>query len=470
MSARLRHYHLLWHAALAQGHGHAHTIWLWSTAILTLVTAMITALGFGLVPAIGWALCVPAGFALFAWTMLFVPGALGLNTPVNAQLVPGMRARLAELAALLWSGAMALLAAGLFMLSEAPAVHLLLAIAITLGVAGGLHGARGAGVLLALFFGSALFGEYVPGWLLATVRSEAFGVVLVAALAPLGLLAARILFPRAGKRHWAMMAHRADMIQAMETGLQGKGAGNGWANGALLRRAVARRHPRALLMRALGADLTVSTIGGTVGAAVAFAVMHYLAQSGRLPTIQEILASPAHWVFGSGLLLAFLFQAGAIPTWLMRNRGEQALVRLAPAMPAAPGSFNRLLARGLLRQGLILWLFVSAAAILLACAAGIRGMSLVWTACMCCMTLPALALSLRDHARAPSWSIGFMWVFALGLSLIGPLAGAIGFMLFGLPFGLCAMTVAIALAVFLVQRRLRLMVRAPIAFPVGRLD
>ena len=86
------------------------------------------------------------------------------------------------------------------------------------------------------------------------------------------------------------------------------------------------------------------------------------------------------------------------------------------------------------------------------------------------MVLPALALALRDHARTPSWGIGFVWLLAVGLALIGPLAGSILFMLFGLPFWACATLAAIVLAALLVRQRWRLMVRAPFAFPAARLN
>lgn len=469
MNARLGHYQLLWHAALAQAHGRANAILLWSAGGLTVASVTIIAMGLGLRDAVGMALCIPAGFALFAWTMLFVPGALGLNTPANAQLVPGMRARLMELAALVWVGAMGLLAAGLFVLDAKPAATLIFAIATTLGVAGGVHGVRGAGILLALLFVDALAGKYASQWLLDTLYSPQMALLIVAALVPLGMLAARALFPRGGRRHWAMVAHRASL-----SGGWGKDARH-WDLGAyswgslMLRRDVARGRPMKLLLLVLGPDLTVVTLSGATGALIGWGAMSLAVGKGGLAGMREMLASIG-WVVTSGILLAFLFQAGAVSSWLKRSRGEQALVRLAPAMPAAPRDFNRLLAHGLLRQSLAIWSVTSAAALFMAYAGGARGTTLVWQACACCTTLPALALVLRDHARASSWSAGFMWVFAVGLSCVGPLAGATGFMLLGLPFGPCVAVAAIALAGFLIRRRLRLMEAAPFAFPAGRLD
>lgn len=466
---RLGQYGLLWHAAIAQAHPAAHTILLLSLAPMTLLATIVGALGGGMSGAIGAALCVPGISMLFAWTMCFVPGATGLNTPASAQLAPGMRARLLELTVLLWGGAMALLTAGLLVLQDGAAPMLLLAMAMTLGVAAGMGGVSGGWPMVLPLLGASLASKLAPAWLLDAVRSPAATAVVATTMIPCAVLVARALLPQAGDRHWDMLAHRERMLGNGSKGFQFGGlAGYQW-HGLTLERDLVRREPRALMMRALGPDIVAATVAGATIAGLTFAALTYFGRSAATAGLTQVLA-PSASAMTALILLSFLFQAGSVPALVARSRSEQALLRLAPAMPAQAPRFNRMLARGLLRQGLTIWALVSATAVLMALVAGARGNALAASACMCCMTVPAMALALRDHARALSWSAVFYWLFAVGLSLIGPLAGAILFMAFGLPFWASATLASIVVAGLLVYRRLRLMEGAPFAFPAGRMD
>ena len=229
MTRRGRQYAVLWHAAIAQAHPRAHAILLWSMASITLLVATVIALGLGWRAAIGWALCTPAGILLFAWTMSFVPGAVGLNSPANAQLVPGMRARLVELTLLVWLGAMGVFSAGLFVLQDAPAPTLLMTISITLGVASGLAGLGGSLIILAPLLIGSLVSKLAPGWLLDALYSPAASALALASLLPLGLLVTQALLPRAGERHWRMQAHRERMVGAGKKGYAPGGLlGSSW--------------------------------------------------------------------------------------------------------------------------------------------------------------------------------------------------------------------------------------------------
>lgn len=469
MMMRRSHYALLWHAAIAQAHPRAHAILLWSMGLMTLLTTTVVALVAGLHAAIGWALCTPAGVLLFAWTICFVPGANGLNSPANAQLVPGMRKRLLELTLLVWLGAIGVFTAGLFLLQDGPAPALLLAIGVTLGVASGVAGVRGGWIMIAPLLGGSLASKLAPAWLLDALATPAAAALVVASMLPLGVLVTRALLPQAGERHWTMLAHRERVLGAGNKSLVLEGLfGHAW-DSVMLKRDLARRAPRALLMRALGPNLVPITVASAAIGGLTFAGLTYLGESSGSSEVARtmVTVSPAMTAL---ILMTFLFQAGSVPALVARSSGEQALVRLAPAMPGLAPQLNRLLARGLLVQGVTCWALTSAAALLLALVVGARGEALAAQACMCCMVLPSLALGLRDHARAPSWSIVFVWFFAIGVALVGPLIGAIMYMVFGLPFWLCATVAAIALAVLLVRQRLQLVERAPFAFPAARLD
>jgi len=468
-SPRYSQYALLWHAAIAQAHPRAHAILLWSMALMTLLTTTVVALVAGVQEAIGWALCTPAGVVLFAWTMCLVPGATGLNSPANAKLVPGMRARLIELTLLVWLGAIGVFTIGLFMLRDGLAPALLLAIGVTLGVASGVAGARGSWILITPLLAGSIMSRLAPAWLLDALATPAAAALVVASMPPLGVLVTRALLPQAGDRHWNMLAHRERMLGACNKGMVPDGLlGHAW-DGLMLRRDLAHRAPRALLMRALGPNLVPLTVAAAAIGGLTFAGLTYLGESSGSGEVagKLVASSPGMTAL---ILMTFLFQAGSVPALVARNSGEQALVRLAPAMPGLAPQLNRLLARGLLVRGVTCWALTSAAALLLALMVGARGEALAAQACMCCMALPSLALGLRDHARAPSWSIAFVWLLAIGVALIGPLVGALLYLVFGLPFWLCATVAAIVLAAALVRQRLRLVERAPWALPAARLD
>ncbi|MEF9929968.1 MAG: hypothetical protein RR804_19280, partial [Massilia sp.] len=89
---------------------------------------------------------------------------------------------------------------------------------------------------------------------------------------------------------------------------------------------------------------------------------------------------------------------------------------------------------------------------------------------LCCVTLPALALMLRDHARAPRWGMVFYGLAALGLSFISPIVAVFGARWLGWPVWSIATPIALVLTAMLVQRRWGRMCGASMAFPVGRLD
>lgn len=217
--------------------------------------------------------------------------------------------------------------------------------------------------------------------------------------------------------------------------------------------------------RALGPDLFALMAWATLGAALAFGAMTWHLRG--TPIADEPVPM---MLMTSGAMLCFLFPASAVPFWLAHTRGEQALVRLAPVSPTDPARFNALLARAMLRQGLTIWGWVSSVTLLLALASGIRGVGLVWQVCLCCATLPALAVFLRDHARTPRWGMVFYGLAAVGLSCISPIAGVVGARWLGWPVWLIAIPTALVLAAVVVRQRWRVMCAAPIAFPAGRLD
>lgn len=467
--ARASQYRLLWRAALAQSSGSSRHIVGWTTALATLVVATLGWIGTGAQTGIGLGICTPAVILLMLWATLFVPGVAEMGSPANAQLTPGLVTRLRELTALVWALGMAALTLGVVLLLEHPGLVLVWAILLSLSMALGTAGVRSAGYLTLPIWMGFLLKDWLPGWLLAGLAHPVVPLMVLAALGPLGMAAARAMLPRAGERHWDMVAAR-QRWDAHKKGHPGSlEALPGWLPKLLRHMPLPRGRRRdsgALLLQALGPDVRAWALHFVTIVCLLLAVLAVLTRSGILPAIPPAMFNPAAT---SNILLLFLFQVGAIATMLARSAGEQALVRLAPAIPAQRERFNMLLARGLLAQAFGLWAIVSAGALFLAWLTG-GVAALPRQAAMCCMTLPALVLVLRNHARTPRHHMFVLWIAALGLSLTGPAVGALLAWMIDLPYGPTATVVALLLAAVLVRRGLRSAGAAPFALPAGRLD
>lgn len=465
MTARITLYRMLWRAALAQSTPQTRAVVGWTTALATLLMVAIGWAGTGPTTGIAFGVGTPAVILLMIWATLFVPGAAEMSTPANAQLTPMLLARLRELTALVWAIAMAAMTAGLVLLMEAAGLMLLWIILLSLTMALGMAGVRSAGYLTLPVWMGFLFKGWLPDWLLAGLAHPVVPLMILVALGPIGMLAARVVLPRGGDRHWELAATR-QRVNSARQGYQGNlESVPGW-----LRFLPQLRSPRAtpggLLLRALGPDARALTVHFVAVGCLTLAVFILLFRQGILPGVPPDLFNPGTT---NNIMLLFLFQVGTTALSLTRSAGEQALLRLAPAMPAERTGFNRLVARTLLGQALGLWAIVSGGALFLAWLTG--GVdALPRQAATCCMTLPALALVLRDHARAPRWHMLMQWMAAVGLSLVGPIAGALLAWAVGLPFGPTATMIALALAAVLVGRGLGASARAPFAFPAGRLD
>lgn len=463
--ARASQYRLLWRAAMAQSSGSSRHVVGWTTVVSTLLITVLGWIGTDGATGIGLGICTLAVILLMLWATQFVPGAAEMGSPANAQLTPSLVTRLRELTALVWALGMVALTLGVVLLLDRPGLMLLWAILLSLSMALGTAGVASAGYLTLPIWMGFLLKDWLPGWLLAGLAHPVAPLMVLAALGPLGMAAARAMLPRAGERHWEMVAAR-QRWDAHKNGHPGSlEALPGWLRCVPLPRG-GRRDPGAQLLRALGPDvrawgLHVVTIG-----CVTLALLAVLTRSGILPAIPPDMFNPA---VTTSILLLFLFQVGTTVTVLARSAGEQALVRLAPAIPGQRERFNMLLARALLGQAFGLWAIVSAGALFLAWLTG-GVAALPKQAAMCCMMLPALVLVLRDHARAPHHHMFVLWMAAVALSLAGPVAGALLAWTIGLPYGPTATAAALVLAGVLVRRGLRSAGAAPFALPAGRLD
>jgi hypothetical protein len=297
----------------------------------------------------------------------------------------------------------------------------------------------------------------------------ALAVLLYAGLI---VVAARAIFPEGGERHWNMLARRARVADAagkkdlMVEQVAGSQATKWYA--ASLGRASKRRDARSLVLHGLGPahHLGELVVGLALLSCVLLAVGLFAAW--RAGADADVVGGIG-WLFACLLLFVPFSTIVRLDGQVAAHPAEQALLRLAPAMPGTAPSFNRHLGRALLQQALKAWAAASSAALALSALGGAGATTLLNLACACCLILPLVAAPLRNHARrAPllAWVAVTLLVVSAGMDLL------LGFSArhAGLPVLPVAAALSVATAAFAVRRGLRVMENSPFAFPAGRID
>jgi len=321
MSAVMKDYYLLWRMALSIRHPRAHVFFLCATAVATLgLGALIQLKEDDLLRTVILSLQVVLGFLLVGALFYFIPGAVKLNTPATARLVPRMRRRLMGLtilACVVATGAVALMA---MMGSDTRAEAALVFLGTGSGIAMyGLaqSGHRAAGVGQFALFGVIFFNSSVPPGLLEPLtHGSGFAIATLLMLA-LGAFVLQAMFMNGGERHVAACAARALQAERLsatgqfrERKVRGFGA-------ALYRRILARdsrrrdsgQLSRRLLGHLLGAAshpvhhaLTLASLVAIV--ACALLGIHLFASADTQHMVTNI-----GWLFASGLLLVPFFDS-----------------------------------------------------------------------------------------------------------------------------------------------------------------
>ena len=470
MNTRLQDYRLLWGAAVSHGNPFNSPIVRFGGAFILLLAMAVQWKRQGVGGALAWAwgfLCV---MLLLNWAYRFVPGAVKLAAPANAKLVPRMRGRLAELFCVVWFVGTAGIVLASF--SEGmPGLVLLWCVAITLGsaLAGAGHPA-GLPVLLAVVFIPLSVKRYLPalGGMLSHPASLALALLLSAGLAA---CVARLIFPAAGERHWRMVAKRARMMDAaVNPGIQrdrfpGLRSRRWYAN--TLRRDSARRDSRRLVLHALGSSHHVDELALGLGmlSVVVFVIGTFIGWQ-----VGEEIIGGIGWLIACSLLAVPFATSLRLAQVLTAYTGEQALVRLAPAMPSTAPAFNRHFALALLRGSVKGWALASCAALAVAALGGTALDKLVNLACVCCLLLPMVAAPLRNYAVRTASSPMLPIVQLLASIFVSVVLGFCASPVFGTPVLPVAALLSIGVAGLAVVRGLRLMERAPFAFPAARMD
>lgn len=406
------------------------------------------------------------------WATLFVPGAVLLNSPVNARLLPRQRRRLIQMTAAGWL-ACTLIFAGVF---GSWAVLPLCGIYL-IGLPLMLTGHRQAGPLVFLACGwPALSRAVLPSWLVAQVSGPASVALLCALLLAVGAYALGLLYPAGGD---AVMDRRGEQVKriqrasargAPDTGDVGGPAlkGTRQVYSLALRRDCRRADPATMLMHALGpvAHWT-AWLGAATALVVGGACVHLLITRRLHGGLDEALHVAAS-VGTAALAAIVVFVTAQFGQQLRRTRGEQALLRLTP-LAGDSALLNRRLASQLLRGGLHNWGMMTGCILVATVLAGADGSVVLRQFALCCLAGQVAMIGLLgDYAGAGGWNL-----------MLGLRAAVLAALEAGVAVGLAWLThawvwpwlIAIALvgAVIQLRRSWRRMLAAPCAFPAGRM-
>jgi hypothetical protein len=474
MNAAMRDYYLLWRMALSIRHGRANAMVLGFTGFAALcVGALVQLKEADLLLTAGACVRTLLGGLMAGWMMYFVPGAIRLNTPFTARLVPRMRHRLVELTTLAWTVATA--SATLLSLDTrmVPAFVFLGTGSWIAAYGLGQSGHRAAGVVQCALIFPIVFNGSLPPGLFDALRSGtglAVATLLMLALAAFSLQA---MFMNGGERHYAACEARALQSERMSAAGQFREHKERKFGAALylrvLRRDCRARDAGRLLGHLLGAQnhwvYRAMMLGGLVAlVACALLGVRLFASADTNQMVNAI-----GWLFASPLLLVPLFDSERRNVRLKDTGAEQALFRLVPPMPGTAPAFNRKVNATLLRGALLEWAMLAGTVLLLSALSGAAASSMAMQACFCCLTLPLVGANLRDHARHAGllgWRLFFGAAASLGASFIAAKALE---RVSGLPLVTGAALASLFIALAVVAAGFARSRTAPFAFPAGRL-
>ena len=475
MRSALGDYRQLWLAVMVYRHPVAAKR---APYVMALVIAMTTTFvgilsgewWLGLGYAMRFLLTAPVWVAVF----FFLPGAMLLNSPEFARLVPRMRRRLIELTALVWL--VGTIVPPFIFAKSAGSIWLT---ALIVGAWFACLGLAQAGVVLgtllqvSIIF-SVLFHREFPVDPVRIADHPALLLLCTALLAALATWAGRSMFPNGGDRHYVMRGKQVLAVMAMQA--QPRPAADPTAVSlfgvypAILKRDSRSKRcaPERLLLHGLGPGAHWSVLVVPLVAALVAGVVAKVGLSLFAGQATQQAAADLGWLLPATLLLLPVVVVDGLFGRIAATRHEQALLRMAPALAGARG-FNRQLARALLRMYLLCWLAFTAVMLLLTVVSGASAHVLSIQAALCALALPLAGALLRDFARDP----GRVNLIAAGWMLLWSLvAVAVGLPLGALlqlsPWPLVGVGGTLLAAGFTVVRWRRLMA-APTAFPAGRL-
>jgi hypothetical protein len=474
MNAALRDYRLIWRTATAHREpGAMRTVCMAGGALAGCVLIIAILGHLEVLPVLRFLVAVAAAVLAFGWSLVFVPGSVRLNSPINAWLLPQQRRRLLQMTAAYWLVATLGIGFGIGTWDVLPLVAL-----GTLGLP--LLGAGNRVVPFLLIVG----GNWIwlarvvlpPAWADLTTGNGAMGVMGVLVL-PAAVWSLRWLYPaggdayldRRGERAWLMGAvgNCDDGRLPLSAGMAEQ-QGNLSLYGSALRRELRRADPGVMLMHALGPVVHwTAWIIGPFGL-LAFGVTACVFARSYGASMQAFVDWMAN-VAPSMLALSIAFSTAQYGQQLRRTRGEQALLRLTPRTGNA-ALLNRRLATHMLRHALAIWGLQSVAAVAVTLLFLTGPDALLRQVGLCCLAGQAAMMGLLDDYASAAAG----WNLAKGLRAAA-LAAAQALVAVGLGWltGTTAWPWLVALPLVvccvLLRRDWRRMLAAPPAFPAGRM-
>ena len=473
MKMLLKDYWLVWRMALS-ARSRADVLILGFTAFLTLLVAfLVMVMKDDAMLAATSALRVAVGGATMGWLLYFVPGAVKLNTPAVARLVPRLRRRLIESTVLAWTGVIAFATLMSLGTKLSPAL-VLLATGTWIAAYGlGQSGHRAGSWMQVGFAAVFFFSRSLPPALVDGIQHGMGFAIATLLMLAFAAYALQHMFMNGGERHY--VAREAQALQLERTTVDGqfRERKQGRFDASLYRWVLARdsaaRDSGRLLVHLFGArnhwvNRAIVLVSILVLAGVALLVMHARAGADTQALIRDI-----GWMFASPLLLGAMFDTEKRNVRLKDTAGEQALLRMAPPLPAGAPAFNRKVALALLRTALIEWAMLAGAVLCVGVMTGASAANLFQQACLCCLTLPLVGATLRDHAQRCGL-LGWRLLLGFAASLLASFGlGLVLERAIGLPFTAGAALASIVIAALLVATGFRRAATAPYAFPAGRL-
>jgi hypothetical protein len=407
-----------------------------------------------------------AALAAMLW-LGFCSGAARQNTPANAHLVPGLNGALRTAAVTGWLVTMAAMLPFAFGHADGAMLFPLLGVAL---------------IGLGLHFGGRMDGFVVCiGVLLVYVVGSRFALLMQALSHPLGFVAAMLAclayaawalpraFPRAGERHWKMRAVQRETNAVFDLAKWNKNRlGDGGAGQFMYRWLLTRdcRHGASV-----GDMLLHGLSPGNHRYRLLVTLVIWVALLLMVKPVLLLLELPVTNLAGELSSWAGVVLAGLTGGWLRfavsirKTAGEQAVLRLAPAMPAS-SAFNRVLGRRIAAICVSEWAVMSAlmfAALFWWDANAQHNRAAILIAAM---ALAGTGLSFQNFARrAQSERVKhlFLLIWMVFLVVAGGVVGA------GLRWaGIVALLLATSLV--FIALRWRRMQRGPVAFPANRMD
>ena len=452
---------------------------LWLTWCL-LALALTVTLGVGFWLRHWWAGLlmgdVMLGVVAALWWGRMVNVAIMQNLPSHACLVPQLRKRLMRMVAVTFAASVLVIA----------------------GIAAAVIGHFGYLLCgLSLMFPFVLLQQRYPllallpsviifsmlSWLkapwqalvrLASGYDEAVvSVLLLCVIAELGMWSLRVAFPRGGDAHadWRTryMQRQLRMKGDVRAVTQDHGLKRRWPAWANFWRTMGLRAGRSAAATP-GENLQYALGISVYGAAASVPVM---AVFGWICCVFPVLFSEQlsmAWGFWKYMveLMVTLAVPSALQTMLTaisQRTGEQSLLRLAPGMPAAP-ALNTLLGRVLAQGFALVW------GTSIVCELLVQRLSAGhWVldgavALLLVLPLPFLAMVLRDYAAMPIRHTPQIGIPVLTIPVLG-LAWLLRWYYPALCGGVALLVLAASVVVL--RQRWQGMLKAPVAFPAGRL-